>query len=87
LGVGECFGVGDGFGDGVAEGVGEAFSEDEGFGDGGGAGFLDDDDEGFGDGDGDGDGAAGTLQSGRQSARLKTKECNFMDGRTRFPAA
>jgi hypothetical protein len=35
-------------------------------------------------GNGVGDGAAGTLPNGRQSARLRTNERNFMNG---FPAA
>jgi len=84
LGVGEDFGVGEGFGDKVAEGVGEDFGEGEDFSAGGDAGFFDGVDDGF--GDGEGDGAAATLQSGRQSARLKTNERNFIRRRPRFPA-
>ena len=83
MGVGEGFGVGDRFGDGVVEGVGEvsgvgeASGAGEDVGDGEGAGLL----NGDGEADGAGAGAAGTLQSGRQSARPRIKERSFIGGR------
>jgi hypothetical protein len=69
FGVGEDFGVGDDFGVGEDFGVGDDFGVGEALGVG----------EAF--GDGEGDGAAATLKSGRQKARLITNERKFMDGR------
>jgi hypothetical protein len=87
LGVGEGFGVGDCLGDDGAAGAGEALAEGDGFGGGDRgvvvAGFRVEGDTGFFEGDGEGfagvgEGAAATLQSGRQSAKLKISGRNLM---------
>ena len=85
LGLGDDFGAGGGFGDWVAVGADEAFAGAGDFCAGGAVGraftggwsvgFRKGDGEGF----GEGDGAAAPLQNGRQSARLKANERNFIE--------
>jgi hypothetical protein len=83
-GLGDADGLGEGDGDDLSEGDGDGDGFGEGDGLGEGARLVEEGGFGEGEGAGVGDGAAGTLQSGRQSARLKTNERNFMNGRIRF---
>jgi hypothetical protein len=90
LGVGDGFGVDEDFGVGGAEGDGEGFGVEEGFGEDSGVIFSGGDDAGFleGDGegvdDGEGERRATALESGRQSARVKTSERSFISGPARI---